>query len=134
MLKRIRDVSVYTDNKENLYKENVLYGFRFPNHQVYYGSAKLLFKRLESHISHYKSDYKHMMPITKAIEKFKTFHVRVIKEFDTIEEARDAEVRFIRKVSEKIYEKQGGNGDFADVVSGVMLNKKLYRVRKKEMR
>lgn len=133
MLKRIKGITVYYDNKEDLLKENVLYAFRFPNHQVYYGSAKFLINRIESHISHYSSSYKHMIPVTKAIEKFKSFHVSVLKEFETIEEARDVEVRFIRKASEKIYRRNGGKGDFKKIVGGTLLNKVLYKEKKRRL-
>lgn len=104
---------------------NALYKITLPNNQVYYGSAELLADRIISHCSHVNGKQKTLFGM--ALKKYKTIKVSLIDEYETIDEARKAEKRFINIMAKKVYNKLDNSlDDFCTVVNTVLLNSELY--------
>ena len=105
---------------------NVIYKILLPNLQFYYGSAELLGDRIINHCTHINSKYNKNRLFNLALKKYKTIKISIVGEYNTIDDARKAEKKFIRKVSELIYKKLGSKGNFTDVVHTTLLNSDLY--------
>ena len=104
---------------------NALYKITLPNNQVYYGSAELLADRIINHCSHVNGKQKTLFGM--ALKKYKTIKVSLINEYETIDEARKAEKRFINIMAKKVYNKLDNSlDDFCSVVNTVLLNSELY--------
>jgi hypothetical protein len=61
-----------------------------------------------------------------ALKKYKVIKVSLINEYETIDEARRAEKRFINIMAKKVYNKLDGSDDFCQSVNTVLLNSELY--------
>lgn len=103
---------------------NALYKITLPNNQVYYGSAELLADRIINHCSHVNGKHKTLFGM--ALKKYKVIKVSLINEYETIDEARKAEKRFINIMAKKVYNKLDGYDDFYSVVNTVLLNSEFY--------
>lgn len=104
---------------------NALYKITLPNNQVYYGSAELLADRIINHCSHVNGKQKTLFGM--ALKKYKAIKVSLINEYETIDEARKAEKRFINIMAKKVYNKLDNSlDDFCSVVNTVLLNSELY--------
>lgn len=112
--------------KDLFYLTNVVYKITLPNRQVYYGSAELLADRIINHCTHINLKTAQERLFNIALRKYKTIKVSLVGKYNTIYEAREAEKKFINKVSKKVYEKLGGTGNFTKVVNTVLLNSDLY--------
>lgn len=129
MEKRIKKngVTVIWDDEEikDLFSvTNALYKITLPNNQVYYGSAELLADRIINHCSHVNGKQKTLFGL--ALKKYKVIKVSLINEYETIDEARRAEKRFINIMAKKVYNKLDGSDDFCQSVNTVLLNSELY--------
>lgn len=105
---------------------NAVYKIMLPNLQVYYGSAELLADRIINHCTHINLKKGRNRLFSKALNKYKTIKVSLVGQYDTIEEARIAEKKIIKKASKLVYNKLGGKGNFNDIVHTTMLNSDLY--------
>ena len=103
---------------------NALYKITLPNNQVYYGSAELLADRIINHCSHVNGKQKTLFGM--ALKKYKVIKVSLINEYETIDEARRAEKRFINIMAKKVYNKLDSPDDFCSAVNTVLLNSELY--------
>ena len=112
--------------KDMFYVTNVVYRITLPNRQMYYGSAELLADRIINHCTHINLKTAQERLFNAALKKYMTIKVSVVGEYKTIYEAREAEKKFINKISKKIYQKLGNVGDFKEVVNTVILNSDLY--------
>ena len=112
--------------KDMFYVTNALYKITLPNKQVYYGSAELLADRIINHCTHINLKTAQERLFNTALRKYKIIKVSVVGEYNTIYEAREAEKKFINKISKKVYQKLGNVGDFKEVVNTVILNSDLY--------
>lgn len=117
---------VWDDEQTDMLTTNALYKFILPNKQVYYGSAGLLIDRVINHCTHVNSKSSQERLFYVALKKYKTLKVSLVEEYETIDEARESEKRFINKMAKKVYEKLGGNGNFSTMVHTVLLNSDLY--------
>lgn len=117
---------VWDDEQTDMLTTNALYKFLLPNKQIYYGSAELLIDRVINHCTHVNSKSLEEKLFNAALKKYKIIKVSLVGSYNTIDEAREHEKRFISKMADYIYKKLGGNGDYTAIVNSVILNTKLY--------
>lgn len=119
---------IWDDNeiKDMFYVKNALYKLTLPNKQVYYGSAELLGDRIINHCTHVNLKTAQYRLFNSALKRYKKMKVSLIGEYETINEARDAEKKFIKGIGKRMYKRLGEIGNYTEVVNKVILNSQLY--------
>ena len=102
-----------------------VYALEFPDNSIYIGSASQnIGDRIQNHATHYKRG---KTPKDRAIQKFKKFNVKILRECNSIEEMKYYERLYIHSLAKQVVN-ENYNTDciMNELVKPTLLNCNLF--------